>query len=331
WVRVFALAGWAAAGAAVRLRCRRRQRRLALEAAGSARFALPGQLPERHARRGVPWIAIGCGLCLLATAVLVKGLHRDLAAPDGAAYDAVGQQLTALPLLALGTTLAGRGLAARSAVRRLRRGLQPALVVGVRATPSGHHHWLCPDAATRSGRPLLAYPAWQQDTMTSGRLLVTGSADRLRDAHRDVDPAAEPFEAVLYGIACEGSEAVLEYAVYSGDDRITTQLTAVPLLPRRWHRLGWWQEAGESHRRTVRREQALQAKFRQESEARERAGLTRTTSLGTTGAAGLSGAAGASWAAGSSTASAQPRRTDNNTACGGCGSSCGGCGGCGCG
>ncbi|MFD8984815.1 hypothetical protein [Streptomyces sp. NPDC059564] len=237
---------WALAGALLRLRARRRQARLALAAAGPARFPMPQWLPTGHDRRGNARILSGGSLCLLAAGVLLDGILGDLGGE--APYDAVGQQRVALALLVVGSTLLARGWTADAAARRLHGAPQPALVVGVRMAPSGHF-WLHPDADTPAGRPLIAYRLRRQDRQGGGRLLARGPEGRFARGLHDIDARAEPFEAVLYGAPRDGAEIVIEYAVHDGSG-MTAAVVAAPLLPRRRHGLGPWTPAGVSYRET---------------------------------------------------------------------------------
>ncbi|WP_190620824.1 hypothetical protein [Streptomyces venezuelae] len=285
---VLALAAWAFAGALVRLRVRRRQRELALAAAGSARFPLPAVLPAAHRRRGLPGVVIGSLCCLAAAPALT---HR---------YGPFAGRLFATALLVVGTTALGRNLTRHLAARRLRRRPQPALLVGVRATASGHR-WVHPDADTPAGPPLIAHVPRARDTAPGQRVLLSGSGRGLRADHHDIDPVREPFQAVLYGAVYEGAEVVLESAVYETDVRIVSQVTAAPLLPRRHHGPSGWKPSGRSHREAV-REQARREEERRRERARERA-QSRSSDSSTGGGCGGGG---------------------------GCdGGSCGGCGGCG--
>lgn len=246
---ILALCAWAFTGALLRRRARSRQRTLFLAAAAGARRPVPQQLPTGHRRRGRWLIAPGAALCLAAAALLAWGLAADLrAAGTGTPYDAVGQQLVALLLLAPGTTLLGRGLQARRAARRLHEGPQPVLRVGVR-NPLVGPCWLVADAVTTSAEPLVAFRDLFADShgYGSGRLLAGGEEGRLRAEHHDIDPRREPFEALLYGVPHEGAEVVLEYAHYESDTRIVTAVTAAPLLPVRRHSLPPWQPAGTSY------------------------------------------------------------------------------------
>ncbi|MFJ3514295.1 hypothetical protein [Streptomyces sp. NPDC090131] len=288
-VLVLALAAWAFTGALLRLRARRRQRELALAAAGSARFPLPATLPPAHLRRGLPGIGLGSVCCLAADAARTHP------------YGPFGGRLLATVLLVAGTTLLGRGLARWRAARRLRARPQPVLLVGVRASLSGHH-WLYPDADSPAGRPLIAHLPRVRDTVLGKRVLVAGSARALRTNHHDVGPYAEPFQAVLYGAVHEGAEIVLECAVYESDVRVVPEVTAAPLLPRRRHGLSHWMPAGTSHREAVRERTRLDGERRRER-ARERA---ESKGSGSSSSSGDGGGCG-----------------------GGCGSGCGGCGGCG--
>ncbi|MET9603555.1 hypothetical protein ABZZ17_00660 [Streptomyces sp. NPDC006512] len=301
------LAGlWALAGALLRLRARRRQGERALLAAGGARFPAPGPLPDAHGRRGIPAILGGVFLCLAGGGVLLDGLVQDFGGHGAAvAYDAVGQQRFALLFLVPGSVLLGRGWTADRAARRLHDDRQPALVVGVRVSPSGHF-WLYPDADETAGRPLIAYRARSGDTRGGVRLLAGGPETGTRRGVHDVDARSEPFEAVLYGVLREGAEVVLEYAVHDGYGRtISSHLTAAPLLPRRRHGLDVWVPAGVSHRESTARVRA-RAEERGRERQRQRA------------------------------ADREKDRRTNETAggCGGgssCGGDGGGCGGCGCG
>lgn len=309
-------AAWALAGALLRLRSRRAQERLALRAAGPARFPLPGRLPPGQERRGNTRIIVGALLCLAAAGILVDGLVEDLGTgPGGLPYDAVGQQRVALVLLVLGSTLLGRGWAADLATRRLYADDQPALVVGVRISPSGHF-WLLPDADDTAGRPLLCYRPADRDTVRGARLLAAGTEGLPRGGLHDVDARAEPFEALLHGVPREGAEVVLEYAVHEDyGSSISCQVTGVPLLPRRRHGLGPWSPAGVSYRETTRgwreREEARRREAerirRQADRKKDAKRATASGTAGTTAAGGCGGGGG-------------------GDGCGG-----GGCGGCGCG
>ncbi|MGE7384054.1 hypothetical protein ACQKM2_00945 [Streptomyces sp. NPDC004126] len=307
-------AAWALAGALLRLRSRRAQERLARDAAGPARFPLPDRLPPGQERRGNTRIIVGALLCLAAAGILVDGIVEDLGAgPGGVPYDAVGQQRVALVLLALGSTLLGRGWAADLATRRLYEDDQPALVVGVRIAPSGHF-WLLPDADDTAGRPLLCYRAADRDTLKGARLLAAGTEGLPRGGLHDVDARAEPFEALLHGVPREGAEVVLEYAVHENcGSGITCQVTGAPLLPRVRHGLGPWSPAGVSYRETTRdwRERE-EARRREADRAKSAKSAKRATATGTAGttAAACGGGGGS---------------------CGGDGCGGGGCGGCGCG
>ncbi|MCX5379880.1 hypothetical protein [Streptomyces sp. NBC_00091] len=313
YVLVFLGSLWALAGALLRLRARRRQERLALTAAGPARFPLPARLPSGHERRGNTRIIIGALLCLFAVGILVDGLVEDLGVSAGELpYDAVGQQRWALVLLVLGSTLLGWGWTADRAVRRLYEEDQPAFVVGVRISPSGHH-WLLPDADDTAGRPLIPFRPGRQDAIPWARLLARGADGPPLPGQHDIDARAEPFEAVLYGAPCEGAEAVLECAVNDGHS-IASRVTAAPLLPRRHHRLGRWSPAGVSYRESSEGWRVhAEARRREQERARQQSARTskRATATGTAGttAAGCGGGGGGG--------------------CGGDGG--GGCGGCGCG
>ncbi|MFE2362046.1 hypothetical protein [Streptomyces virginiae] len=211
-------------------------------------------------------------------------------------YDPSGRQVCAGVLLIAGSALLGRGAAARLAARRLHTRPQPALLVGVRRATSGHH-WLYPDAATRSAPPLISHSGSDRNARTGQRTLFAGSERSLRATHHDVDLVAEPIEAVLYGVVHEGAEVVLECAVYAGDTRLVPQLTAAPLLPRRRHGLPGWQPSTRSYRERVREQQRLARELQAERD-RER----KESRGSDTAAAGCGG---------------------------GCGGGCDGCGGCG--
>ncbi|WP_455360751.1 hypothetical protein [Streptomyces sp. SYSU K21746] len=253
---VLALSAGAFTGALLRLRARRRQRELALAAAGKTRGPLPEKLPEAHRRRGLRLILAGAALCLAAAGLLVWGLVQDLRANHGPTpYDAMGQQVVAMLLLVPGTTLLGRGIAARRAARRLHTGPQPVLRVGIRGRDS--LHWLYADARTPSAPPLIAYRDRYEDTAYRGRTLLGGPEERLRTEHHDINQYSEPFEAILYGVPCEGAEVVLEFAVFSGSGgTLESNVTAAPLLPARCGRLRAWSPAGTSYRVRCREEEA---------------------------------------------------------------------------
>ncbi|MDX6758340.1 hypothetical protein SIN09_02470 [Streptomyces sp. F8] len=240
------LCAWAFAGSALRIRSRRRRRELFRTAVGDARAAIPEHLPSGHRRRGRALAAAGAGLCMAAAALLVWGLVRDLGAAAGEPYDAIGQQVLAMVLLAPGVPLLGRGLTARRAARRLHEGPQPVIRVGVREQWLGNF-WLVADADTTTAPPLIAFrDRFEDGYRHSAETLLGGAESRLRRDHHDIDRHAEPYEALLYGVPCEGSEVVLRYAVYRGDSTITDAVRAVPLLPFRRHRLRSWRPAGTS-------------------------------------------------------------------------------------
>ncbi|MFI8500826.1 hypothetical protein ACIGFK_20380 [Streptomyces sp. NPDC085524] len=294
---------YAFTGALWRLGSRGRQRELALAAAGDVRVPLPMALPEAHRRRGLRPMLAGGGLCLAAAALLGWGLAQDLAARrTGSSYDAVGQQVLALLLLVPGTPALGRGLTARLAARRLHRGPQPVLRVGVRARYP-KHLWLYPDARTTDAPALIAFRDRYENTRHRTRTLVGGMKHRLRIDHHDVNAQSEPFEALLYGVPFEGAEVVLEHAAVYGDTVVSADVTAVPLVPERRNRPGRWHPARTSYRLQEREREREQE---QEQSARRR----KERASGGSGSDGGSGC-GSSSSCGSS-----------------CSSSCGGgCGG----
>ncbi|MFE1901060.1 hypothetical protein [Streptomyces yangpuensis] len=263
--RTLAVVGcaWAFTGALLRLRARRRQRRLSLDAAGPARFALPSPLPASHRRRGLAGIVLG-SLCCAAAARLLAGTG---AGPDP--YDPSGPWVFAGALLIAGSALLGRGVGRRLAARRLHAGPQPALLVGVRSAPSGHL-WLYPDAVGRTGTPLIAYSAPSRNSRAGHRLLLTATEHTLRTTHHDVHRGSEPVEAVVYGPVYEGAEVVVECAVYEGDTRLVAHVTTAPLLARRHHGLRPWSPSDGSFRRTVREQERRDRERRAEEELRRK-------------------------------------------------------------
>ncbi|WP_060180113.1 hypothetical protein [Streptomyces sp. IMTB 1903] len=276
------LCAWAFAGSALRIRSRRRRRELFRTAVGDARAAIPEHLPSGHRRRGRALAATGAGLCMAAAALLVWGLVRDLGAAAGEPYDAIGQQVLAMVLLAPGVPLLGRGLTARRAARRLHEGPQPVIRVGVREQWLGNF-WLVADADTTTAPPLIAFrDRFEDGYRHSAETLLGGAESRLRRDHHDIDRHAEPYEALLYGVPCEGSEVVLRYAVYRGDSTITDAVRAVPLLPFRRHRLRSWRPAGTSF--TLRR--------RAQEEKRKQRAAQRSSGSGSS--CGSSGGCGSS-------------------------------------
>ncbi|MEU9378529.1 hypothetical protein AB0D94_32910 [Streptomyces sp. NPDC048255] len=243
WLVILAASAVAFTGGCLRQRARRRQRALALAAAGERRFPLPKGTPESDGHRGYEQVYFGLALCLVATVILAEGLFGEPAA-SGVAYDAVGQQGIALVLLVAGTTFYGRGQLAYLAARRLHGEPQPALIVGVRVGANGRH-WVCADARTRSAAPLIAYLPGKSDTRDRTRLLGSGSAYGVGNGHHDIDPRHEPFEAVLYGTLAEGDEVALEYACaeyhrHQEMGRMYATVTTTPLRPDRRHGLGPW-------------------------------------------------------------------------------------------
>ncbi|MFF8261185.1 hypothetical protein [Streptomyces virginiae] len=275
---VLALCAWAFAGSALRLRSRRRQRELFLAAAGDARAAIPENLPDGHRRRGRMLLATGAALCLAAAALLVWVLTQDLAASPRDPFDGTGPQVLAVILLAPGVPLLGRGLTARRAARKLHDGPQPVLRVGVRQVFFGPG-WLVADADTTTAPPLIAFRHRFDDgyRSRSAETLLAGAESRLRADHHDIDRHAEPYEALLYGVACEGSEVILRYAVYRGDSVITDAVHAVPLLPlRRGRPRSSWRPAGTSY--TLKR--------RAEEEKRKQRAAERSSSSGSSSSGG---------------------------------------------
>ncbi|MEV8533808.1 hypothetical protein [Streptomyces sp. NPDC051211] len=226
---VLAVCGYAFTGALLRLRARRRRRAIALAAAGPSRHPLPRHLPQDHRLRGLPLMLPGAVLCVGGILAVCWALAMDLGAERAGSYDATGQQVLALLLIVPGAAMAGRGVAAQLAARRLRAAPQPALVVGVRATGPAHN-WLYADARTPSAQPLIAFRSRFEDRIGPARTLLGGSAEQLRAEHEGINPFSEPFEAVLYGTPYEGAEVVLEYAVFQDGTRIVTEVAAVPLL-----------------------------------------------------------------------------------------------------
>ncbi|MEV6727215.1 MULTISPECIES: hypothetical protein [unclassified Streptomyces] len=246
---VIAVCAWTFTGAVLRLRSRRRQRALFLEAAGDARSPIPEHLPDGHRRRGRWPILFGGLLTFTGVASLAWALVADLGASAEAPYDAVNQQMLSLLLLIPGPPLLGRGLTARRAARRLHDGPQPVLRVGVRRRAPGYT-WLVADARTTTAPPLIGFRNRFEDThrvrFRYGRILLGGPESRLRAEHHGIDDTREPYEAILYGVPCEGAEVLLEYgvhAVLSGSSTIASELTAAALLPVRLHRLKPWKPA----------------------------------------------------------------------------------------
>jgi uncharacterized membrane protein YgcG len=301
---VIGLSLYVFAGAVVRLRCRRGQREIALAVAGETRAELPPRLPAAHRRRGLRRILTGSALCLGAAALLAWGLAADLAAQDGPRpYDAFGQQFCALVLLVPGSTLLGRGVTARRAARRLHRGPQPVLRIGLRDSGpvSSGRCWLLPDARTTTAGPLIACRRRYDDVVPEVRTLLGGTEERLRVAHHDINPYVEPFEALLYGVPAEGAEVVLEWAVFgpTGSTLVTEVTAAVLWQPASGGYLGSWEPAGTSYRLEARAEEARRRTERQSS--------------GSSGSSGSSSSSSGAGGCGSS--------------CSSCGSGCGGCGG----
>ncbi|MEC4570048.1 hypothetical protein [Streptomyces virginiae] len=296
---VLALCAWAFAGSVLRLRSRRRQRELFLDAAGDTRAAIPEDLPDGHRRRGRALLVTGAALCLAAAALLAWVLRQDLAASPRDPFDGTGPQVLAMILLAPGVPLLGRGLTARRAARKLHDGPQPVLRVGVRRALLGPG-WLVADAGTTTAPPLIGFRHRFDDgyRSRSAQTLLGGAESRLRTDHHDIDPHAEPYEALLYGVPCEGAEVLLRHAVYRGDTTITDAVLAVPLMPFRRHRLRPWRPARTSY--TLKR--------RAEEEKRRQRAAERSSGSGSS--------CGSSGGCGSSSCSSS------------CGSSCGGgCGG----
>ncbi|MFF4318676.1 hypothetical protein [Streptomyces sp. NPDC001568] len=269
---IIGISALALTGALLRLRSRRVQRALILEAAGDARSPLPAALPDSHRTRGRTLLLTGAPLCALAAALLLTALAQDLNAPPGQPYDATGQQVLALLLLVPGTPLFGRGVTAAGAARRLHLGPQPVLRVGVRR--SEDTAWILADARTPTAPPLVAFRNRFDDSYSSrpGRILVGGPSERLRAEHHDINPDTEAYEALLYGVPREGAEVVLEYAVNTHDGHIVTRFTAAPLMPFRRHRLRPWPPAGVSY--------AQQREERAERRRQERSSSSSSSSSG---------------------------------------------------
>ncbi|MGZ9931861.1 hypothetical protein ACXNSR_18490 [Streptomyces sp. NC-S4] len=292
-VLMLVLCAWAFAGSVLRLRSRRRGRELFLAAAGDARAAIPENLPDGHRHRGRWLLVAGAAACPAAAALLVWGLAQDLGAGPEHPYDATGQQVLAMLLLVPGVPLLGRGLTARRAARRLHDGPQPVVRVGVREHRSGPF-WLVADADTPTAPPLIAFRDRFDDGYRSRapETLLGGPESRLRADHHDIDRRAEPYEALLYGVPCEGAEVILRYAVYRGDSRIVDAVRAVPLLPfLRRHLRSSWRPAGTSY--TLVR--------RAEEEKRKQRAADRPSGSGSScGSSGGCGSSGCSSSCGSS-------------------------------
>ncbi|KOU95182.1 hypothetical protein ADK94_03020 [Streptomyces sp. XY593] len=289
---VLALCAWAFAGSVLRLRSRRRQRELFLDAAGDTRAAIPEDLPDGHRRRGRALLVTGAALCLAAAALLAWVLRQDLAASPRDPFDGTGPQVLAMILLAPGVPLLGRGLTARRAARKLHDGPQPVLRVGIRRVLLGPG-WLVADAGTTTAPPLIAFRDRFDDgyRSRSAQTLLGGAESRLRTDHHDIDPHAEPFEALLYGVPCEGAEVLLRHAVHRGDTMITDAVLAVPLMPFRRHRLRSWRPAGTSY--TLRR-RAEEEKRRQRAAERSSGSGSSCGSSGGCGSSGCSSSCGSS-------------------------------------
>lgn len=290
---VIALSAYVFAGAVLRLRCRRRQREIALAVAGGTRAELPPPLPASHRRRGLRRILAGSALCLGAAALLAWGLAADLAAVDGPhPYDAFGQQFFALVLLVPGSTLLGRGATARRAARSLHRGPQPVLRIGLRDSGpvSSGRRWLLPDATTTTARPLIAFRHRYEDVVFEARTLLGGTEERLRVKHHDINPYVEPFEALLFGVPAEGAEVVLEWAAFGPTgSTLVSEVTAVVLRqPARAGYLGTWEPAGTSYRLAERAEEARRRK------ERSSAGSSRTSGSSSGGGCGSGSSCGSS-------------------------------------
>ncbi|MFD6416481.1 hypothetical protein [Streptomyces sp. NPDC060194] len=323
---VIALCLWALAGSLVRLRGRRIQRRLGLAAAGGTRAELPRELSNAHHRRGTAQLFSGAALCVAAVGLLAWGLAEDLGAPDGGPaggagpYDAIGQQLLAMVLLVAGGLQLGRGLTARLAVRRLHRGPQPVLRVGLRDdVPDGRELcWLLADADTTTAPPLIAFRRRLVHTYAQPTVLLGGPEERLREQHHDVDPRSEPFEAFLYGAPSEGAEVVLEWAAQRGP-RITTMATAAVLLPApRRDRLHGWRPANTSRTLVLRREQE-RVKAAEAEGAKKGAEKVRSNHPGGGAAAGCSTGTHPACSTGTSPACSTSTCSSSSSCGGGCG------------
>ncbi|MFJ6939133.1 hypothetical protein [Streptomyces sp. NPDC101132] len=240
------LTAWVGVGAWLRLRARRRQGELALAAAGDLRAPVPEGLPKSHFRRGLRPLVFGVPFCLTAVVMLAWALVADLGAAAEHPYDAVGQQMLALALLAVGMPLVGLGISRWRAARALHRGPQPVLRAGVHRETL-EYAWIVPDAADPAGRPLIAYRHLYADHEETHRVLASGSENRLREEHHDINQFSEPYEVLLYGVPREGAEVVLEHAVYASGGRIVAEVTAVPLSSRERCTLYGWQPAGTSY------------------------------------------------------------------------------------
>ncbi|MGW0392922.1 hypothetical protein ACWDYJ_18890 [Streptomyces sp. NPDC003042] len=302
---VLGLCTLALTGVLLRLRARRRQRALFLAAAGAARHPVPKNLPRGHHRRGLRLNLTGTALCVAAAAFLFWGLERDLeAAGNGAPYDATGQQVVALLLLAPGTPLLGRGIAAWWAARRLHRGPQPVLRVGVRHDTLTDCDWLFADARITTAEPLVGFrDRFDDRSGPDGRILVGGPTKALREEHHDINERREPYEAIMYGLPCEGAEVIVEFAVYRSYTEIVSSVTAAPLLAvrRPGLRLREWSPARTSY--ALQREADEERdRERREEEAARRRESSGSSSCGSSGGCGSSSS---------------------------CGSGCGGGGGCG--
>ncbi|MFE9119060.1 hypothetical protein [Streptomyces sp. NPDC007172] len=322
-----AVCAWALTGASLRLRARRRQSALAsLAAAGHRRLPLPDGTPESDGYRGFRQVYLGLVLCLVALGILTDGVARNLSSPSGGpSYDALGQQAVGLVLLVAGTTSYGWGHVAYRAARRLHDERQPAFKVAVRIGPHGYH-WLYPDALTPSGRPLIAYRPKGRDTHR-GRFLGTSSAYGPEVGHYDIDPHAEPFEAILYGVPREGAEIAVEHAVmerrpHESYEQTHTVVTVARLLPLRRHGLRPWQPADGAVRHATRRARVQEEeRVRRERDERQEARRRRRVSGTPTSRPGTQ----------PPSSGRRNRWGDGGAGCGGgdggSGHGCGGCGG----
>ncbi|MGW7264438.1 hypothetical protein [Streptomyces sp. NPDC054842] len=172
-------AGYAALGCLHRLHVARRQRHLALHAAGSARLPLPEDV-DTSGRSGPD---IGCGVPLLAFALLALTLS---AFHSTVLWKPSDWQYLGLFTLVMGLNTGATGLAARRRIAVLRRSPAPALRVLLRPGGGADDRRTDIFAADDAEGSSPVFSCWT--SLPSDGVLR---------------------EAVLYGVPCTGAELIL--------------------------------------------------------------------------------------------------------------------------
>ncbi|MCX5199893.1 hypothetical protein OG897_00200 [Streptomyces sp. NBC_00237] len=224
----------------LRLRARRRQSAVALDASKGRTAPLPkGFGPDARVRRrlgvGVPLVLVGCAF--LVWGVVATAVHdaRDARATrgtgavlsrtvvdDGAAepYDAIGQQLAALPFLLPGIALVVRGFQLRSVRRALSTGEQPVVRMLVSGRPTRQRLTAVMDPRSAGAAIGCRAVAYEES------LLVVGG-----EGVQDAGPV-RAGDAVVYGALHEGAGVAVLYSPWAPgkDGREHVRLAGVDVV-----------------------------------------------------------------------------------------------------